>query len=147
VLAINVDGLDIEMNYISGSTDQGSAALRFEGGNSNVTIDCNTITENLGAAVRISNRFTGADSGFEIMQNNFVKNAEGGLTIEPGGYAGHLNAENNYWGSSFGPGGDGPGFGDAVSIADADVDFANWLVAPSTDCAPSLGQSPALAEQ
>ena len=142
VLAINVDGLDIEMNYISGSIDLGSAALRFEGGNSNVIIDCNTITQNLGAAVRLSNRFTGPDAGFEIMQNNFVKNVEGGLTIEPGGYDGHLNAENNYWGSSFGPGGDGPGFGDAVSIADADVDFSNWLVSPSTDCAPPLGQSP-----
>jgi nitrous oxidase accessory protein NosD len=144
VLAFNVVGLDIEHNFISGSTDLGSAALRFEGGNSNVTIERNTIIGNHGAAVRISNRFTGPDTDFTINQNNFVHNDEGGLTIESGGFAGHLDATDNYWGSSFGPGGDGPGFGDAITANDADVDFDPWAVAPVDD-APSLGQAPRTA--
>jgi nitrous oxidase accessory protein NosD len=142
VLAFNVTNLDIEGNRITGSIDEGSAALRFEGGNVGVNIACNTITDNHGAAVRISQRFNAPDTGFTINENNFVHNVEGGLIIESGGYDGHLDATGNYWGSSFGPGGDGPGFGDAVDSADADVDFSNWAVAPEDDCAPPLEQVP-----
>jgi len=146
LLAFNVVGLDIERNFITGSTDMGSGALRFEGGSSGVTIAHNTIVENLGAAVRISNRFTGPDTAFTINDNNFVGNVEGGVTIETGGFAGFLDATDNYWGSSFGPGGDGPGFGDAITANDADVDFDPWAVAPVED-APPLGQAPRAAGQ
>ncbi len=37
-----------------------------------------------------------------------------------------INSQYNYWGSSDGPSGDGPGSGDAVH----DADFANWLTQP-----------------
>jgi nitrous oxidase accessory protein NosD len=147
VLAFNVVGLDIEHNFITGSTDEGSGALRFEGGNSDVTIQCNTIIANHGAAVRISNRFTGPDTDFTIHQNNFVNNVEGGLIIEGGGFDGQLDATDNYWGSSFGPSEDGPGFGDAVMAGDSGiVDFSDWAVVPE-DCAPPLGQAPREAQQ
>jgi len=58
--------------------------------------------------------------------------------IDPGGYAGTLSARSNYWGSSFGPGGSGPGFGDAVNGNGTIVDFSGWLTSPALS-APSLG--------
>jgi len=52
-----------------------------------------------------------------------------------------LNAENNWWGHKSGPGGVGPGSGDAVSD---NVDYAPWLVKPSPS-GPCLEAAPPVA--
>src|SRR6185369_9360962 len=99
----------------TGSQDAGSAALRFEGFAQNISITGNTIANNLGAAIRIDNKaFAGTNSNIVITGNNIFGNGAGGLTVGAGDYSGTLNATGNYWGKSSGPGGDGPGTGDAL---------------------------------
>lgn len=137
VLAYNVVGLSIKNNLITGSKDSLSAALRFEGNVSNATIQSNTVAFGLGAAMRFSNRFVAPNFGFTVTGNNFIANAAGGLFVDPGGYNGPMNARDNYWGSSYGPSGNGPGFGDAVTANGATIDFTSWETT-EVDRAPLL---------
>lgn len=130
VLLVNVDRVAIQNNVMTASTDANSAAIRIEGGSSNITIDHNTVTGNLGAAMRVSNIFTRPNSAIVATQNNFFGNTKGGLTVDGNSYTGILDATNNWWGSDQGPGGDGPGFGDAVVAADHNVNFTPWSVTP-----------------
>ncbi len=121
ILAYNVNGLLIEGNVVGNHWDVSSAALRFEGGDTNVTITKNNIYASGGRAIRIDNKASsGSNNNFTITQNNIYQNGlepEGertGLYINANGYDGNLNATNNYWGSSSGPSGDAPGTGDAL---------------------------------
>jgi hypothetical protein len=66
-----------------------------------------------------------AAAGSLIAHNNNIAGNTFGLQNN----AGPVNAQSNWWGAANGPGPVGPGSGDAVSI---NVDFSNWLTAPSS---------------
>jgi parallel beta-helix repeat protein len=57
-----------------------------------------------------------------LINNNIFDNITYGMKNSTPGYI--VNAENNWWGHATGPGGVGPGSGDAVS---AGVDYDPWL--------------------
>jgi parallel beta-helix repeat protein len=131
LLAWNVSGMTITNNTITGCQDAGSAALRFEGFANNVTIQGNTIANNLGAAIRIDNKaFAGTNSNFVITGNNLYANAAGGLVLGSGQYSGTLNATNNWWGSASGPSGDASGTGDALRANGNSVQFQPFATSP-----------------
>ena len=64
-----------------------------------------------------------AGPGNVFHHNNICCNADDGMENQTGTT---VDAENNWWGDASGPGGVGPGTGDAVS---ANVDFDPWLTA------------------
>ncbi|HIE17169.1 MAG TPA: hypothetical protein EYP71_03135 [Dehalococcoidia bacterium] len=63
--------------------------------------------------------------GGKIYYNDIVTGGQYGIMVDPGATGGPLDAENNWWGANDGPGGVGPGSGDAVS---ANVDYDPWLI-------------------
>jgi copper-binding protein NosD len=132
VLLYNIDRVLIDGNVMTASTDANSAAIRIEGNATNVTVAHNTVTGSLGAAMRISNIFTGPSSLILVTQNNFFGNAKGGLRVEAGGFTGTMDARNNWWGSDSGPSGDANGLGDSLTAPDNNVLFSPWSTAPIT---------------
>src|SRR5678816_3555938 len=73
VLVYNADHIDIRNNMVTYCKDQWSAAFRFEGGASYVTVKNNTVYDNPGPAVRIDEKgFSGSNNNFVITENNFV---------------------------------------------------------------------------
>jgi parallel beta-helix repeat protein len=126
VLIFNADNITIAGNLMTASTDANGAAIRIEGGSNNINIHNNTVTGNLGMAMRVSKLIAGPNSNIVATNNNFYGNTGGGLRVESGGYSGTLDATHNWWGSDKGPGGDGPGFGDALIASDHNVDFDPW---------------------
>jgi hypothetical protein len=71
-------------------------------------------------------------------QSNIVKNSTYGMNNTVPNLT-TIDAENNWWWSASGPGGEGSGSGDKVSKG---VDFTPWLTAAST-CAPTPPPPPA----
>ena len=122
-LFFNTTGVVIENNTITGCIDQGSAALRFEGNNHNVTIMFNTADNNTAPAVAVDAKgVTGDSSGFVINDNNFYNNNDAhtpalSVVFDDRVYTGTFDVRNDWWGSASGPGGDGAGTGDDVSLA------------------------------
>ena len=109
-----VDGAN--MNTLKGNAihDNGEWGVLIEGSNNNIMLE-NDIYKN---AFGISN----AGSGNMAHHNNIYNNGYGAESLDS-----FLDAENNWWGDSSGPGGVGPGTGDAVSDY---VNFTPWLTAP-----------------
>ncbi|HWE00903.1 MAG TPA: NPCBM/NEW2 domain-containing protein, partial [Tepidisphaeraceae bacterium] len=135
VLAYDVNNLVITGNVSTYNRDTPSGAMRFEGGDVNVTIQGNIIYANPGAAIRIDNKTIGANnSGFTITGNDIYDNGidtnHEGLLINSGQYSGTLKAQNNWWGSASGPGGDGPGTGDRVYANGNGITDSPWATAP-----------------
>ncbi len=136
VLVYNASNIDIENNSVTWCRDHYSAALRFEGGVTNVTIRNNTVYNNPGPAVRIDEKgFGGNNSGFVINNNNFYVTDTNyspryALIVGSGQYVGTLDATNNYWGAASGPSGDGTGTGDGVQANGNHVNFSPWATAP-----------------
>jgi len=86
----------------------------------------NTVAENTGTTTGI--RIDAADetADINVNLNNIVDNIGDGVFYSYGG-AGclvTLDATNNWWGDTSGPGGEGPGTGDEVST---NVDYNPWL--------------------
>lgn len=48
-----------------------------------------------------------------------------------GQYQGTLDARGNWWGNASGPGGDGPGSGDAIQVNGNAVLYSSWLAGPA----------------
>jgi parallel beta-helix repeat protein len=88
----------------------------------NVIVRGNTITGSRIAGIGLT-MVLGSDL-IPINCNNIYDNACGGSVWDCDAT---VNAENNWWGDASGPGGVGPGTGDAVW---GDVDFDPWLIAP-----------------
>ena len=135
-LFFNTTGVVISNNTITGCVDSGSAALRFEGNNKNVTIEYNTAHNNTAPAVAVDSKGTPGDSsGFVINDNNFYSNNTStsrplSVVFTAGSYNGTFDARNNWWGSASGPSIDGPGTGDGVSAATLQVsgNVETWIL-------------------
>jgi hypothetical protein len=109
-----------------------SGTIRLFGGNSNVTINSNTLLRGV-RGIWVDNPFSvGINSGIEGHFNCIQGNSMAGLEVDAGGHSGTLNAENNWWGSSTGPtNANNPGgTGDAVIDPDNNVDFIPFLTSP-----------------
>lgn len=118
LLLYNVNNVVIEHNVMTHSLDQWSGTFRFEGGDSNVTIEYNTVYDNTGPGLTVDTKgYPTNDSSFVVEYNNFYNNntAYGNkysLAVTEGSYTGTFIATNNYWGSASGPSGQGTGTGD-----------------------------------
>lgn len=110
----HVGGNDVEMSlkFITGLHITGSHG----------TIIGNRITDNAGAGIML-------DEGSQVVvaDNNIYDNENYGLQNDDPTVI--INAQNNWWGDAVGPGGEGPGSGDAVS---GNVDFSGWCEEPVT---------------
>lgn len=131
----------ITLNTFSNNGRSGLSLTGFGGGGDstrgaqNNAITCNLFLGNgllnNGEAVFFSSsQFAGTISTNTLNNNNITSNNAGAT------YAGAetINAENNWWGTSDGPGGSGPGTGDTISSANIDAD--PFLVAQAP-CAPA----------
>jgi hypothetical protein len=136
VLAFNVTGLAITGNTITNSTDGTSAAIRLEGNVKTLLVQNNSIANNKGAAIRVTQRFLGLSSGIVIKNNNITGNVGGGLIVDGTSMADSLDARNNWWGSSTGPGGDGAGSGQSVVANGNSVLYSPWLKSPASVPSP-----------
>jgi fibronectin type 3 domain-containing protein len=115
LLAFYVTDLTWIGNTCTGLNDGSSGPVRFEGGANVVNIEYNTIYKNSGPAVAEDNSgVPGDSSGFVVNYNNLYQNDGIGVITADNSYDGPLIAVGDYWGSTNGPSGDGPGTGQAV---------------------------------
>ncbi|HEY0394416.1 MAG TPA: hypothetical protein VGD01_07955 [Candidatus Elarobacter sp.] len=140
---------------VLGNTVKGdghSSAIYVGGGNSNIVVDCNTVSF-AGTGVNVADDFgDGANSAVTIVGNDLHDNTSG-VKVGPTAVAAintvvanrnrlthnssfgvnnlstvNVNATNNWWGASNGPGPVATGSGDRVT---ANVTYAPWLRSPS----------------
>ncbi|NBC16181.1 MAG: hypothetical protein GVY18_02570, partial [Bacteroidetes bacterium] len=83
---------------------------------SSATIEGNQITDDVGDAITLEDGSTATVTGNNIFGN-------GGMGLSNRTPSVVVPATGNWWGDASGPGGEGPGSGDAVS---AGVDYADW---------------------
>jgi hypothetical protein len=115
LLATNVTNLVFMGNTCTGLQDGSSGPVRFEGDANNIDIQYNTIYGNVGPGVASDDSgVSGDNSGFVVDNNNIYNNDGIGLITIANLYDGTVYAQNDWWGSASGPGGDGPGTGQAV---------------------------------
>ncbi|MEK6281185.1 MAG: right-handed parallel beta-helix repeat-containing protein [Acidobacteriota bacterium] len=96
------DSSTIRANSIRNKTNY---AIGFFGSDDGITIECNSIL-NSNRGIYVGDAFTGLNSTITANDNNIAGNATAGLQVASGTYSGgpgSLNAENNWWGSEFGP--------------------------------------------
>ena len=161
-LFFNTTDVLIQGNTVTGSEDKYSGSLRFEGDNNDVSILYNTIYDNSGPGVAVDSKGSpGDNSGFVVNDDNFYGNNYGysvpiSVACDFDTYDGAFDARDNYWGSSSGPSGYGPGTGDAVGggamdlttgtgwhlSAGGDMLYSPWATAtvsvtPTVPAAPS----------
>ena len=108
MLFYNSDHVLIQGNIVTYCKDTGSAGIRFEGGDSNVTIVGNTLYGNPGNVIRIDTKGVSYPNfGFSITGNNIYLDGtttHSVMFIDAGQYQGTLDASNNWWGNTTGPG-------------------------------------------
>lgn len=115
--ASGVHNAEITGNTITtGGT--GSKGIVIDGHNTGIEIHKNTITA-LETGILV--QATVGTPGITVNKNNIYGNTNYGLNNLA---SSTVDAENNWWGHKSGPGGIGPGSGDAVS---AYVDYDPWL--------------------
>lgn len=150
IAVANTGNLTIENNAIDRAKSDG---VQLTGGNTNVTIVDNQITDGAGSGVLLSraigstdanfqvhidrNRLTGNQYGIQAAPfslgsldanfNRIVGNTALGFRNDSGD---PVNAENNWWGCNYGPGVGGSGCeGTPNSISlDIGVDYTPWIV-------------------
>jgi hypothetical protein len=140
---------------IAGNTVKGdghSSAIYIGGGNSNVLVDCNTVSS-AGTGVNVANDFgDGANSAVTII-GNYLHDNTSGVKVGPTAVAAantvvanrnrltgntafgvnnlstfNVNATSNWWGAANGPGPVATGSGDKVT---PNVTYAPWLRNPN----------------
>jgi hypothetical protein len=128
-------------NNISVGSTATNGTIRLFGGDSNITINNNTLFNGV-RGIRVDDPFGfGINSGVTAHFNCIDGNAIAGMQVDSGAHSGTLNAENNWWGSSNGPTSPSNpgGTGDAVIDPDGVVDFIPFLNScPSGASAPSM---------
>ena len=127
ILLFNTLNSAITGNEITGSA---GSQIVIGGGVDGLTIANNIIEDGLSRGIRIGDFGGGsANQNITITGNSIEGNAGAGLEIEPGGYIGTLNAENNFWGSASGPTSpENPGgTGQAIIDPNNQVDFEPFL--------------------
>ena len=151
---------------VAGNTVKGdvnSSAIYIGGGDSNILVDCNTVS-NAGSGVNVANAFgDGSNSAVTITGNNLHDNTNGvkvGATAVAAAdavvanrnrltgntafgvnnlSAFNVNATRNWWGAANGPGPVATGSGDRVTT---NVTYAPWLRNPSgASCGEGDGAS------
>ena len=138
-LFFNTDQVLIRGNTVSYCLDQWSGALRFEGGDTNVSILYNNLNHNTGPAVAADSKGTPADNaGFVVNDNNFYGNSSTyavpmSVVANFNTYDGTFDARDNYWGAPSGPSGEGSGTGDAVGDAALADDRSGWHLTGGAD--------------
>jgi hypothetical protein len=130
----NTDSSSIKANNIRNKTNY---AIGFFGGDDGITIECNTILES-NRGIYVADAYTGLNSTIRVNDNNIAGNAIAGLEVVSGTYTGgfgSLNAENNWWGSSSGPGSPAipPGPRNPVIDPDGVVDYTPFRTAAIDD--------------
>jgi hypothetical protein len=151
---------------VAGNTVKGdghSSAIYIGGGDSNILVDCNAVGS-AGTGVNVANDFgIGSNSAVTITGNNLHDNTNGvkvGTTAVTAANtvvanrnrltgntafgvnnlsAFNVNATNNWWGASNGPGPVGTGSGDRVTT---NVTYAPWLRNPSGASCSAGGDGP-----
>ena len=111
----------IEHNFISEHTEHGIYIRNVEPNILNNTITSNSIGIYVDTETPIIN------------YNNIMGNSEYGVYFRD--YLGYLDARYNWWGSSDGPGGDGPGSGDKIGIEK--IRYSPWLNEENQNAYPS----------
>ena len=115
LLATNVTNLVFIGNTCTGLDDGSSGPVRFEGNANVVDIQYNTIDGNSGPGVAADSSGVAGDSSDFVVDNNNIYNNDGiGVLTIASVYDGPLVAVGDWWGNASGPGGDGPGTGQAV---------------------------------
>ena len=116
-LAVSASGSNIRMqnNTVKGRSGTG---ILLDSDNVSIT-GCDIRHNDIGIDVRRA-------TNNHINGNNIVNNSRYGVSATLAG--GVVDAKSNWWGEPSGPGGVGPGIGDAVTV---NVDFAPWLAAPA----------------
>ncbi|MEO6435409.1 MAG: carbohydrate-binding protein, partial [Tepidisphaeraceae bacterium] len=134
LMIFNASNVIFNNNTITDNQDVTSAALRVEGGVTNLTARFNSYFENEGISIQIDEKgFEGVNSSFNFSNNNFFNNDGPAVSIDAGDFSGTLNLENCYWGHAAGPGGDFGGGGDEVNANGNSVDIAPFLTAIALD--------------
>jgi hypothetical protein len=124
----------------------GNADVRILGNNTNLDILDNNLNSGLGHAIRMSDLALvplGPSSGVEIHENNIEVFALTGLTVDPSGHTGTVDATCNWWNSSTGPTNPSNPGGSGEEVV-GDADFTPWLVAraPGGACSGTGAPTP-----
>src|SRR5205807_773919 len=92
-------------NTVTGSTQTGAGDIRIFGGVSGLTVANNLMQAGAGDAIKISDGLgSNNNPNSNISLNDNSISGYGGAGIDlVGGYAGSLDASNNWWGSATGP--------------------------------------------
>jgi fibronectin type 3 domain-containing protein len=135
LLAFSSYNLTISGNTITYSRDQWSGALRFEGGDHDITITGNTLYANTGPSIRIDNKgIDGANYNYTITNNNFFGNgyntSKEAILTYGDQFSGTMNATNNWFGSASGPGGQFAGTGDRIYGNGASINITPFATTP-----------------
>jgi hypothetical protein len=140
-----VDKAMISGNLSTGSTSSGT--IRLFGGNSNITINGNTLLNGM-RGIRIDDMFgIGINTNVVAHQNCIKGNSIAGMEVEPGGYpvTPMLDAKNNWWGHASGPmevPRNPSGAGDRIIDLEQNVDFIPWLTVPPGPPCPAAPPPP-----
>ena len=139
----STDSSSITGNSVTNKTNY---AIGLFGADDGITIECNTIQNNIGGGGRgiyVSDDLAVPNTTIAANYNNISGNPTAGLAIDAGTYTGVFNAENNWWGSATGPtiASNPGGTGDAIVDPGAVVDYTPFATAV-TSC-PTITVSPA----
>lgn len=123
-IAVNAMGLSggtLHYNGFAGNTD----ALVFNGANNGAVVKQNLFSSNA-TAIRTANPYNiGNSSNLAVTFNRLLDNTTAIVVL--GGYTGFLNAENNWWGCSYGPGAGGALCSKTSNGVSGSVDADPWL--------------------
>ena len=127
IFLANTTMSSITGNVSIGSTSSGT--IHLFGGDSNITINGNTLFNGM-RGIFVDDPFAvGPNSGVQAHFNCIQGNSIAGLEVGSGGHSGILNAENDWWGSPSGPmsPSNPGGTGDRIVDPDGVVDFIPFL--------------------